>query len=335
MTYRRYGGYNQPQGGSFYNPYSKYPDFAQGIQQFVQNLMAFKEWRSQQEARKAQEGRAERELKLREKRASAKPDWQVQAEMIAKATREPVGAALARMRGYKKPQVIPSRLATPMEDYFKSALGGDWRSTVTPEQFSFHLPVAQDLFMRQVTGQPGKISPKVQRQTDFLNKAINRYDDRIKRERARLEKLQTLMASEKGKPGQDLLAQAAGITGGAPSTLNKQRQAQIDRLTSEINRLESTGLSILLNYQASVYGGQELGKKDMQEVALIHSKISDIAKKGLYWRPGKADESARVLVQEIISRGYINPQTQKPFTLEEALQHALRIQENFQEKQRQ
>lgn len=63
--YRRYPQYG-PQGGGFYNPYQKGPAWGQGIQQFMQNLMQYKEMQRQAEERARRASIEEREMKRRE-----------------------------------------------------------------------------------------------------------------------------------------------------------------------------------------------------------------------------------------------------------------------------
>jgi len=65
-----YGRRDLPQSQSpFHGVYSKYPSFAGGIQEFVQNLMACREWKNVQRQRQWERGISERELDIGEKKA--------------------------------------------------------------------------------------------------------------------------------------------------------------------------------------------------------------------------------------------------------------------------
>lgn len=67
--YRR-GGYNPaPQGQGFYSPYMKKPYYAQGIRQFVQNMMMMMQMKQQQQQQTWQRGMREKEFELKERQA--------------------------------------------------------------------------------------------------------------------------------------------------------------------------------------------------------------------------------------------------------------------------
>ncbi len=76
MAYGQRGMYPQQQGSGFYNPHMKGPDWAGGIQGFMQQLAGMKQMQSQREQQQWQKGITEREIALKEEEARKQPPQQ-------------------------------------------------------------------------------------------------------------------------------------------------------------------------------------------------------------------------------------------------------------------
>jgi len=273
------GRYPQIQGGGFYNPYSKHPNWGGGIKEFIQNLTAFKEWKAlQAQRRQAREqemwrrGITERELKLREKQA-AKPlkptklDFQrayTEYNVQTKQWTEDEGRAyLATGNVPEKSSVLPPAIQSNIMEAHKIK---DWNK-VSPKQ---QAKLLEDYLIRtRPKAGKEKLTPEeqqrditVKKQGNLVKAAQKRIESLMK---PLLSKAKVLASEQHIPPSQDTLEARVAV---------ENFNQVVDLLQKVTSSSLASGRPLMPEYEKAVRKAMKASKEDIGSGKLYQDIMS-------------------------------------------------------------